>query len=261
MNKYAKAFTLIELLVVIAIIAILAAILFPVFASAREKARQTQCASNLKQIGIAISMYVGDYDECFPMAYFNEGGNKISWRQVIQPYIKTTNLLVCPDNPNNGVVINPAANGYPSINISYAGNTNEQGVYVQPSPFWTYSPFNDPGYSSLAVPITVVVAPDQYITVLESVTSRIDFDLGDAGYSINNAACAVPTGGPAPTYSCLFAAHTGLCNFLFADGHVKALIPMKTATYWNYDNTNYSAHSWPNATTEYNTLAYPYTGR
>ena len=65
-----KAFTLIELLVVIAIIAILAAILFPVFAQAREKARQTSCLSNLKQIGLGLMMYTQDYDETYPMNLF-----------------------------------------------------------------------------------------------------------------------------------------------------------------------------------------------
>ncbi len=69
-----KGFTLIELLVVIAIIAILAAILFPVFARAREKARQTSCLSNLKQLSLGVLMYAQDYDERLPMLYFNTGG-------------------------------------------------------------------------------------------------------------------------------------------------------------------------------------------
>ena len=89
-------FTLIELLVVIAIIAILAAILFPVFAQAREKARQTACLNNLKQIGSGVQMYAQDYDEHFPInLYYNAvatsayaAGATIDWREMIQPYIK-----------------------------------------------------------------------------------------------------------------------------------------------------------------------------
>ena len=73
--RVAKAFTLIELLVVIAIIAILAAILFPVFAQAREAARQTACLSNLKQIGLGIKMYAADYDELLPMGTYNSQRN------------------------------------------------------------------------------------------------------------------------------------------------------------------------------------------
>lgn len=81
-----RGFTLIELLVVIAIIAILAAILFPVFAQAREKARQTSCLSNQKQIGLAILSYIQDYDETYPPS--NQAGYMNEWSLVIQPYIK-----------------------------------------------------------------------------------------------------------------------------------------------------------------------------
>ncbi|MES2463086.1 MAG: DUF1559 domain-containing protein [Armatimonadota bacterium] len=84
-----RAFTLIELLVVIAIIAILAAILFPVFAQAREKARQISCVSNMKQMGSAAMMYTQDYDETYPMQVYNNPGNKnITWREAIMPYVK-----------------------------------------------------------------------------------------------------------------------------------------------------------------------------
>ncbi len=84
-----EAFTLIELLVVIAIIAILAAILFPVFAQARAKARQTACLSSLKQWGSGFMMYVQDYDETFPSQQFGgdrPGDPSFSWVTVIQPY-------------------------------------------------------------------------------------------------------------------------------------------------------------------------------
>src|SRR3569833_1092954 len=95
-----RGFTLIELLVVIAIIAILAAILFPVFAKAREKARQISCASNARQIGRSILQYVQDNDETFPVG--NNDGSPLSqgvgWGGPIQPYIKSTALLKCPDD-------------------------------------------------------------------------------------------------------------------------------------------------------------------
>ncbi len=88
-----KGFTLIELLVVIAIIAILAAILFPVFARAREKARQTSCLSNEKQIALGVLMYAQDYDERMPRSR-SAGG--INWRQAVHPYIKNENVWICP---------------------------------------------------------------------------------------------------------------------------------------------------------------------
>ena len=111
-----QGFTLIELLVVIAIIAILAAILFPVFAQARESARKASCLSNMKQLGLSLVMYVQDYDEAYPAYGVNapyigtpdvEGGNPNypafwQWMWVIQPYIKNKAVLVCPSDPSKG---------------------------------------------------------------------------------------------------------------------------------------------------------------
>jgi len=107
-------FTLIELLVVIAIIAILAAILFPVFAKVREKARQTQCLSNMKQINLAMIQYVQDYDEAWPSVTIGHGlsatddtggadarpyTTQSSWAYAIYPYVKSLAVFNCPDDP------------------------------------------------------------------------------------------------------------------------------------------------------------------
>src|SRR5207302_4193588 len=105
-----QGFTLIELLVVIAIIAILAAILFPVFAKAREKARQASCTSNVKQLMLAWHMYIQDNDETllpysFPLANGSQdgssGGYACNWNVVLQPYIKNTQIIRCPDDEHD----------------------------------------------------------------------------------------------------------------------------------------------------------------
>jgi prepilin-type N-terminal cleavage/methylation domain-containing protein/prepilin-type processing-associated H-X9-DG protein len=113
-----KGFTLIELLVVIAIIAILAAILFPVFAKAREKARQTACSSNLRQLGLGIATYVQDYDECQPYGNAGSASDPSGWAACIYSYIRSSGVYKCPDDPTQQV------SGTPYIPISYAMNSN-----------------------------------------------------------------------------------------------------------------------------------------
>jgi prepilin-type N-terminal cleavage/methylation domain-containing protein/prepilin-type processing-associated H-X9-DG protein len=113
MNKMSKrGFTLIELLVVIAIIAILAAILFPVFARARENARRASCQSNLKQIALGIFMYKQDYDEKMPRYLVNtfanaSASNPAGWADAMQPYLKSTQIFQCPSEtagPDSSVI-------------------------------------------------------------------------------------------------------------------------------------------------------------
>ena len=109
-----KAFTLIELLVVIAIIAILAAILFPVFARARENARRASCQSNLKQIGLGVLQYTQDYDEKMVPAQVTVNGNNITWRGMIYPYVKSVQLFKCPSNSNTN-----NADGDSALNLTF----------------------------------------------------------------------------------------------------------------------------------------------
>ena len=167
-NNQQRGFTLIELLVVIAIIAILAAILFPVFAQAREKARQASCMSNQKQIGTGVMMYVQDYDELYPITLpfsattgVNSANNTIwtvpesvlapppaspqtrsFWANAIQPYIKNYNVYTCPsgtkNNPFGTAPANPVqANTYVSYlfngylnTFSLAGTTTPAGTIL-----------------------------------------------------------------------------------------------------------------------------------
>lgn len=113
--KARKGFTLIELLVVIAIIAILAAILFPVFAKAREKARQASCASNLKQVGSAVMQYTQDYDETLPEAMASRDAsdpNAVAYGSCrlaplpmrLDPYAKSAGIFLCPSASATGCV-------------------------------------------------------------------------------------------------------------------------------------------------------------
>ena len=129
LKSHRSGFTLIELLVVIAIIAILAAILFPVFAQARDKARQSSCLANMKQVGLALQMYSQDYDETLPhsashdVPHFNAPGARPNFLGSIAPYTRNIGILVCPSSVNQSKVGYPvAADPTPISNTSYMGN-------------------------------------------------------------------------------------------------------------------------------------------
>src|SRR5205809_846157 len=135
-----RGFTLIELLVVIAIIAILAAILFPVFAQAREKARQSSCLSNLKQIGTALMMYVQDYDEAYPCNWYGSlwpsvpNTNRYKWMDAVFPYVKNEKVFSCPsDGGSRSTYINVQ-------NLPKAGSQNNWGSYCTNVAYWDSGP-------------------------------------------------------------------------------------------------------------------------
>ncbi len=147
--RRANAFTLIELLVVIAIIAILAAILFPVFAQARAKARQTACLSNMKQIGIAVLSYAQDYDELIVASEIYPTGNSadgiVSWPSLIQPYIKNVEVFVCPGAdelpaPADPTQVAPSTRRYMGITLGDGSEKNGlDGLPNQKVPRLSYS--------------------------------------------------------------------------------------------------------------------------
>lgn len=132
-----RAFTLIELLVVIAIIAILAAILFPVFARAREAARKTACLSNTKQIGTALMMYSQDYEEVLPQPQSGAcpGANCFGWADMIYPYIKNEKVFECPSNTLKTYLI-PGVT--PSRFYRDSGSTDATGVALPANVNYSY---------------------------------------------------------------------------------------------------------------------------
>jgi len=203
-----RGFTLIELLVVIAIIAILAAILFPVFARAREKARQSSCQSNLKQIGLSFGMYVQDYDNRFPCndyPYASTAYNdpsvaiRFNWTGWIanglRPYIKNEQVYVCPSRANGWQ--NPATNyNRVSYGYNYLATYNRAESDVANA------------YSGVAG-IIVMYDSDWSWCNCTPVTTTCGIETRDIA--------AHKSGNFTQT-----AWHNGMGNFLFADGHVKA---------------------------------------
>ena len=222
-NATKRGFTLIELLVVIAIIAILAAILFPVFAKVREKARQTSCLSNEKQIGLSILQYVQDYDETFPMAA-RPTHDQNGWVNSVYPYVKSTSLFSCPDDPNVAAPAGKYETSY-ALNGNMRPNYNAPGSKLagQTSPAVTIMAVECTyGYSDFAAPASA----NDYSSFTNGLTYvgsilLMTGPLGNAtgGDSLLNNSTLM--------YSANLTTglHTGGSNFLLADGHAKWLRP------------------------------------
>lgn len=239
-----KGFTLIELLVVIAIIAILAAILFPVFAKAREKARQISCASNERQLALGIVQYIQDYDEVLP-TNFNVPGHCAgsAWAGILYPYVKSVGVYKCPDD-NSYLGLDKDENGQPIqiYPLSYAVNASgfEGHTYAQfAGPANTVMVFEAHGTS------TNPSRPDY--EQWEVQTGGRNFGISANGGDSNGPGCMDSTNGlyvtgpgngigmgnPARTKmitggknnSPNTGTHTDGSNFAMADGHVKWLKP------------------------------------
>lgn len=185
-------FTLIELLVVIAIIAILAAILFPVFARAREKARQSSCQSNEKQIGLAVHMYAQDYDERMPLAANLTGGVAppvYVFSDLLNPYIKNDQIWQCPSRPGS---VNLAALG--KANVSYMVDVGTQ------MPSGSFRLFGAPPAGTFSCTLGQIDRPAETALMADG-TGAVD-----ATFNITTV---------------VDPRHNDGANYLFADGHVK----------------------------------------
>ena len=245
-----RGFTLIELLVVIAIIAILAAILFPVFAKAREKARQISCTSNMKQIALAVNMYAQDFDETYPPKGVCADGNWQwdAWETLVAPYIKNgahtgtatgdTNyggsVFACPSNsnPSSATAFTPGANQYSS---DYVCNSNQAfGKLLNLTGGQSGTgdgPFGGQnGLTAMGVGIAAQNAPASLIAFAENNGSGPGWsgwnvDPTDGNFSGDPG---LGHGAGHDHSSCLFLGHSGVSNYAFCDGHVKSMKPFAT---------------------------------
>ena len=235
-------FTLIELLVVIAIIAILAAILFPVFAKAREQARKASCQSNLKQIGLGLMMYVQDYDETYPARYegYSVGGNSQLWMDVIQPYVKSYQVWVCP---TSGPSYSVNGRMY-SYGMNYCGSTYSGTTHIGRGFGNGLSGDGTPGGLSGPLKMAAVQNPSEVVFAGDAASNGNKNYLGIlVGWSSDSYIPVLHGGqvGPFNGYDTNQPVDLsqGGGNYLFADGHVKfiqvrRLIP-KAKRSWAFD--------------------------
>jgi len=238
-----RAFTLIELLVVIAIIAILAAILFPVFAQAREKARSAMCLSNLKQIGLACALYTQDFDETYPMLE-NDPTKRYTVANMLDPYIKagnatgggnfwpTKSVWRCPDGPSygDGDFATYFTYGYNYLYLTVVDSSNNfDPTYVTPDT-WGYWAWTQPGRPLSAVAETAG-------TVLFSDAGHTD---GPKGTTAVWSTLLPPSGrvsaGVLAWFSVPAARHQDFANIVWCDGHVKSM--KLDAFYGKWNGTN-----------------------
>ena len=210
-----SAFTLVELLVVIAIIAILAAILFPVFARARENARRSSCLSNLKQIGLGFMQYTQDYDENGPMTTMT--GPTSSWTTSTQPYLKSVQILHCPsDNSTrwNNAVVPPAA---PPYTTSYV--LNDWFSAGRANSYSNLATVQEPARSIILaekadMPSMMVATADHFHPMYWNGGNSEETSMMMGGATVWDAANNVPN-------ELAVKRHFDGFNNLYADGHAK----------------------------------------
>jgi len=244
-----RAFTLIELLVVIAIIAILAAILFPVFARARETAKFRACASNARQMAVGIELYMGNYDSVYPMNRFPDAthppsnqwgalhGSCYDWKRAIANYVKSKEVQICPSNEFAWKQAETWWSSYPGIESNHCYGKDTDSPAIRPEWYPKSYAYNGRWFhesSALsegkapkqrARKAAEVRSPAGLIYILE--TRGTPPDLGD--WCIVRGSCACtncnPGGDPskASNYYGLFNHHSRSLNWIMADTHAKSM--------------------------------------